>query len=784
MSKAKAKGSSFNLVKKDDVVDFLSFISRKAKSNNIDQFFRNGQITDVKDLFECGKYFLTHAMGCAENDFIPNLKFKDFSCYVPVSENYYPWAFFALPTSIEDINEFFDHYGRDYLLSADSGKKDYAVITNFKKVCVFDFNHYQEKYDCVFSDLFDSLQAGENHIATSNWGNLLLDFGPAKAEEKKKKRRKEVVEFSRPKEASPELQYVKRFGHMPSFDIPVGYDGKNFRETFKTKELPFLTTESIDWDGTAKSQLNKLIWGDNLSVMRSLPDKCIDLIYIDPPFFSGRNYNCIFKDDDEVRSFKDIWDGGLPTYLAWLNARLWEMKRLLKDTGSLFIHLDYHAAHYVKCELDKIFGYDNFRNELIWCYDTAGKGKKNYPRKHDNIYWYSKSEQHYQFFYDEVSLPRDPSTMHEPVLSDENGRQYQRNIKNGKEYRYYLDKGVLPLSWWSDIQAINPSAKERIGYPTQKPEELLKRIILTATPKDGVVADFFSGGGSTVSVAEKLGRRWIGCDISRIAVSVARDRLHQIYSKNIGIECVQNRPKFGFDVQYHGVYERDLIRELPDLDYSNFVLRCYQATPKKKGDYIHGFKDDRAVFVAPSKKNLRKDQVEEFHSELVENKIQNGVILAWNISKELEKYVSDLRNGANGPDIQLVQVRLVDIDSNEFKGDNIRFINKPAAVIRKSQKSGLTWIFDATASHGTNGSDIHYYQWDFNYKNRFAPSTKPNFSKDGDNDGNPLNDHKRIEYTFPAEGDYKVAVRIFDKSGAEATQIVDISVSSKSKKAS
>jgi hypothetical protein len=244
----------------------------------------------------------------------------------------------------------------------------------------------------------------------------------------------------------------------------------------------------------------------------------------------------------------------------------------------------------------------------------------------------------------------------------------------------------------------------------------------------------------------------LSTDISRIAISVTRDRLLKIYSDDSGIKPIQKSPKRSFELQYHGVYERDLVRELEEKQYRTFILSCYQAAEKEKGDYIHGFKEDRAVYVAPAKRNLRKDEIEEFHAELAHYKIQNGIILTWNISKEAEKYVEDLRRGASGPNIQLIQVCLVDIDSNEFKGENIRFLNKPAAVIKSSQKSGLTWIFDATASCGTNSSDIHYYQWDFNYKNRFSPHTKPNFKNDEDGDGNPLNDYKRIEYTFPEEG--------------------------------
>ncbi len=662
MSRAKAKAQKVDSRKADDVLDFLNYVARKAKSNNVDQYLRNGKI-ESGDLFDCGKYFLTHGMGCDENDFIPNLKFKEFACYVPVSENYYPWAFFAVPSSVEDLDEFFDHHGRNYLLSADAGKKDFAIVTNFKKIVVFDLNHQLQKYETALADIYDANNGGGDRKVIERWHALLADFGPSRAEEKKKSRRKEVVEHTHPKEATPELEYVRRFGHMPSFETPVGYDGKNFQETFKTKELPFLTTETIDWDGGAKGISNRIIWGDNLAVMRSLPDESLDLIYIDPPFFSGRNYNCIFGDDDEIRSFKDIWDGGLPTYLAWLNARLWEMKRLLKSDGSLFVHLDWHACHYVKVELDKIFGYDNLVDDIAWCYSGSNNTKKTLPKKHDTILHYSKSAK-YKFNYKEILVaPRSTARYY----VDENGRKYTK--KDGKIY-YCKNEGKIPEDYWVDIQRLHHISNERIGYPTQKPEELIERIVKMASDPGDVVADFFSGGGTTLAVAEKLGRKWIGCDISRIAVSVARDRLQSAYSNAAGIRPLKSKPTTGFEVQYHGVYERDLVREMDEPEYRKFILKCYQAVPKTKGDYIHGFRDERAVFVASSNKNLRKDQIEEFHAELAHLKVQNGVILAWNISKEAEKYVDDLRKGVNGPDIQLVQVRLVDIDSNEFRGDN------------------------------------------------------------------------------------------------------------------
>lgn len=275
---------------------------------------------------------------------------------------------------------------------------------------------------------------------------------------------------------------------------------------------------------------NKLIFGDNLSVMRSLPSESIDLIYIDPPFFSGRNYNCIFGDDDEVRTFNDIWDGGLPTYLAWLNARLWEMKRLLKPTGNLVVHLDKHACHYVKVELDKVFGPDNFQNEIIWSYRTGGASKRRFGQKHDNLYWYSKDPKNY--FYNCI---KERIYYEKPFF----------NPQIDEQGRYYAD--ILPDDTW-DVKAVLNISKERIGYPTQKPEELLSKIINALSKPGDFVADFFSGGGTTVAVAEKLGRRWIGCDVSQIAIEVTKKRIKSVYIKKAGIKPIHSKTKVEFEV--------------------------------------------------------------------------------------------------------------------------------------------------------------------------------------------------------------------------------------------
>ena len=157
-----------------------------------------------------------------------------------------------------------------------------------------------------------------------------------------------------------------RFGHAPVAREPLGWDPRRpgFRNHYPDVRLPTQIVERVSL-GAPEEEANRLVWGDCLHAMRTLPSESVDLVYIDPPFFSNRVYNVIWGDEHEERSFSDIWEGGLDGYLIWLNARLYEMKRLLKPTGSIYVHCDWHASHYIKVEMDKIFGHDNFQNEII-----------------------------------------------------------------------------------------------------------------------------------------------------------------------------------------------------------------------------------------------------------------------------------------------------------------------------------------------------------------------------------------------------------------------------------
>ena len=182
---------------------------------------------------------------------------------------------------------------------------------------------------------------------------------------------------------------------------PIGWkDGKGYDHIFPWIHLPRLHPtnhgDTVIFNAPEKPA-NQLILGDNLEVLRTLPSESIDLIYIDPPFFSGRNYNVIWGDTNEVRTFYDIWEGGIDSYLVWLNARLWEMKRILKKTGSIYVHCDWHASHYIKTEMDKIFGYDLFVNEIIWKYHAGTTPRKGLGKKHDIIFHYTKNKENWIF---------------------------------------------------------------------------------------------------------------------------------------------------------------------------------------------------------------------------------------------------------------------------------------------------------------------------------------------------------------------------------------------------
>ena len=319
---------------------------------------------------------------------------------------------------------------------------------------------------------------------------------------------------------------------------------------------------------------NQLYYGDNLDILRThIPDESVDLIYIDPPFNSNQAYNVIFSETDgsssqaQIQAFEDTWRWGetteqayhelvvtaphllvetiksfrgfltetnLMVYLVMMALRLVELHRALKPTGSFYLHCDPTASHYLKIILDQIFGVQNFRNEIVWCYKRWPSKQTNFQKMHDVILRYGKSE--------DVIWNQ---------LYDDFTEQTKKRIKGGKKIEHYVGKsgkvliratndvspGVAMCDYWN-IPMIAGQAKERLGYPTQKPEALLERIIKASSNEGDVVLDTFCGCGTAVAVAQRLNRRWIGVDITHLAIALLKYRLADSFGDDVTYEII------------------------------------------------------------------------------------------------------------------------------------------------------------------------------------------------------------------------------------------------------
>ena len=350
-------------------------------------------------------------------------------------------------------------------------------------------------------------------------------------------------------------------------------------------------------------EINQLYYGDCLTVIEKDIDlESVDLIYLDPPFNSNRSYNAIYKDEtgrplpDQIEAFCDLWtldeererairnlpslmidkgvdysvvkfweswmdalrntDPRMLAYLSYMVERLVWMKGILKPTGSIYLHCDPTASHYIKVMMDGVFGHENFRNEIIWCYERGGRSKSQFGRKHDTLLFYSKTQK-YVFYADAVRINRRKT--HMKIETDSEGREWQvkKDAKSGKIYRYPADMGVLCPDWWTGIQQLNRSEKERLGYPTQKPLALLERIIRASSNEGDVVLDPFCGCATTLEAAEKLNRKWIGIDIAihainKVASARLKDRCKLVEGKHYQITGIPQTLEGAIDL-----WERD-----------------------------------------------------------------------------------------------------------------------------------------------------------------------------------------------------------------------------------
>jgi site-specific DNA-methyltransferase (adenine-specific) len=447
---------------------------------------------------------------------------------------------------------------------------------------------------------------------------------------------------------------------------------------------------------------NTIYSGDCKEVLSHFPENCIDLIYLDPPFFSNRHYEVIWEDGYELRAFEDRWKGGIQNYIGWMVERLQLCHKVLKDTGSIYLHCDSHASHYLKIEMDKIFGENNFINEIIWkrsaAHSDTKQGAKHYGRLHDAVLFYVKDKSKdyawnpqftsydenyvnafYKYFdekgrryrldnlvgpggaskgnpyYEFLGVKRYWRYSKEKMQKlYEEGRIIQTKKGNVPAYKRYLDEmpGVPLQDIWMDINSATASKKKKeyLGYPTQKPEALLERIISVSSNPGDIVLDPFCGCGTTIAAAHNMGRkkeelrrRWVGIDVSPTACRLMQKRMRAIYAT--GIDLI-GMPR-----------TIEQLKALQPFEFQNWVFEKLHGrmNPRKSGDMgIDGWVELNVPLQVKQSEHVGRKVVDEFQTAIKRYYIigqaykeARGVIVGFSFTKDAFEEVARAKNQEN-----------------------------------------------------------------------------------------------------------------------------------------
>lgn len=608
---------------------------------------------------------------------------------------------------------------------------------------------------------------------------------------------------------------------------------------------------SLDLFGSGRDTewRNRLVWGDKKYVLPALTAELagqVDLVYIDPPFATGQDFSLTVQVDDtdfvkepsmiEVKAYRDTWGKGLDSYLQWFYDMAIMLSELLAPTGSIYVHLDPGVSHLVKAVLDEILGVENFRNEIIWkrssAHSDTKQGSRHFGRVSDTILFYTKSEDRTwnQLYgeYDEHYVERDysrvePETGRRYRISDMSGpggaskgnpayevmgvtrhwrfskEKMEQLIAEGRvvqtkpgavpQYKRYLDEmpGVPIQNIWDDIPVINNRSQEKIGYPTQKPEALLQRIIEASSNEGDLVLDCVAGSGTTAVAAERLGRRWIAADLGRFAVHTARKRL-------LGLSGI--RP---FVLQNLGKYERQVwqMAEFGEsaarrtAAYRSFILDLYSARGINGYTWLHGLKQGRMVHVgtvdAPVTVGDIKQIAMEFRKTL--GKGENSPtttsvdVLGWDFAFEVNEVarqdaaragidmrfiripreVLDKRAVAQG-DVAFYELAALAVDVKQTKRrvgltltDFVIPLDDVPADIQKAVSKWPQWI-DYWAVDWDNHGDTFHNEWQ-TYRTRKSPELELATSH---------------EYESP--GEYTVVIKVIDILGNDTTKTIGLTI--------
>lgn len=596
--------------------------------------------------------------------------------------------------------------------------------------------------------------------------------------------------------------------------------------------------------------MNRLVYGDNLLTMQallagdpqtglpSLRGK-VDLIYIDPPFDSKADYrtpitlpNANLEQKPTVIeqfAYADTWEEGTISYLKMIYPRLVLMKELLSERGSIYVHIDWHIGAYVKIILDDIFEKDNFRNEIIWKRGTV-KGAKavgnQYARNHDMILYYSRSN---DYVYHTQYLPYTEEYIKQRYTKDDNdgrgpytdqaiGTRSEESLKeleidnrifvtsNGKRrVKYYLSeaKGIALDDSWNDISEVNSMAKENVGYATQKPEPLLERIIKASSNEGDLVCDFFGGSGTTAAVAEKLGRRWITCDIGKPAALVMRKRFIDQDVKPFLYQSIG-------DYQKEAFHNNKKLRRVGDL--SQVVLGLFGAlpfTPEQVSDRNFGYiKGTRTLVMVDSPNRLTTAatvrRAVEAKASLLGGDWDKVIVLGWNFAFDISQAIEKYKN--SNVEVLVIPPDLLDkLSKKGFKkliaDKTVRFSSLQYLVVNpvevKTNESGEDELCISLNNYVLLSPDniplddkdklklqqvmeqdplslVEYWSIDPDYDRETFRSTWQDYRENVDNDSDPLHCVYSTRIKMPHKDERKVCVKAVDVFGFESQVILDV----------
>ena len=592
---------------------------------------------------------------------------------------------------------------------------------------------------------------------------------------------------------------------LPSKDVSGLFKGS-------TPQIPNAFTMA----GGNGEWMNRLIYGDNLLAMQallagdaqtglpSLRGK-VDLIYIDPPFDSKADYRTrISLPGTDIQqkptvieqfAYADTWEEGTISYLRMMYARLVLIKELLSDRGILYLHIDWHTASYVKILLDDIFGKDNFRNEIAWCYTAASNTGKDFPKKHDTIYRYSKSDD-YIFNKDVIRIPYAEGSLdraNRNVIARE-GMKFNSIILN--------ESGKVPEDWWVDVQRAARYPGEVVGYATQKPEKLLERIIKASSNEGDLVCDFFGGSGTTAAVAERLGRRWITCDIGKPASLVMRKRFIDQEVKPFLYQSIGDYQKEAF---------RNNKRYKHVGDLSQVVLGLYGAlpfTPEQTNDRNFGYiKGTRTLVMVDSPNRLTTAatirKAVEAKASLLGGDWEKVVVLGWNFAFDISQAIQKYAN--SNVEVLVIPPDLLDklakkgfkklIDDKSVRFSSLQYlVANPLVVKQNGDQDEIdveleNYVLLSPDNIPLDDKDkeklqqvlerdplslIEYWSIDPDYDGVTFRSTWQDYRENMENDNDPLHCVYKTRLRVPHKAQRKVCIKAVDVFGFESQVIKEV----------